>query len=95
MDDRMLLLRRRREELLERLRAAEVRRDGALGPDARTEAEVLIRTIQGEIDEIDERLGKLERRDDAEFVRLRDRIHSRHFAPRQIERILDAELVIG
>ena len=93
--DRMLLLRRRREELFERLRASEVRRDGALGPDARTEAEVRIRTLQGEIDEIDERLVKLEQRDDPEFVRLRDRIHSRHFAPRQVERILDAELVIG
>jgi adenine-specific DNA-methyltransferase len=95
IDDRMLLLRRRREELSERLSAAEVRRDGALGPDARTEAEVRIRTLQGEIDEINERLDKLEQRDDAEFVRLRDRIHSRHFAPKQVERILDAELVIG
>jgi hypothetical protein len=95
VDDRILLLRRRREELLQRLRAAETRRDSAIGPDARAQAEGRMQTLQGEIDEIDGRVDKLEQRDDAEFVRLRDRINARHFAPRQVQRILEAELVIA
>ena len=94
VEDRILLLRRRREELFQRLRAAEARRDAALGPDARTEAEDRMRKLQADIDEIDDRIGKLELRDDAEFIRLRDRIHTRYFAPRQVQRILDADLVI-
>lgn len=95
VDDRVLLLKRRRDELLEQMRGAEARREIALGPDARAEAEGRIKKLQREIDVIEERIEKLERRDDAEFVRLRDRIHNRHFAPRKVERILEAELVLA
>jgi hypothetical protein len=94
VDDRILLLKRRREDLLDRFRQAEEKRDRALGPDARAEAEARLHQLQLDIDETENRIAKLERRDDVEFVRLRDRINGRHFAPKKVERILQAELVI-
>jgi hypothetical protein len=54
-----------------------------------------VRELQADIDEIDDRTGKLELRDDAEFIRLHDRIHTRYFAQRRVQRILHAELVIA
>jgi hypothetical protein len=53
VEDRMLVLRRGLAEAGEALRAAEDRRDAALGSDARGQAEERIRKLQSEIDSLE------------------------------------------
>lgn len=94
VEDRILLLRRRRDELDARLDEATNRRDVALGPDARAAAERLAAKIQVDLDEIEGEMARLARRDDDAFRRWRDKALGRRHAVPVIERIVDVELVI-
>jgi adenine-specific DNA-methyltransferase len=94
IEDRLLVLRRRRGALLERVEQARQRRDGATGSEARTEAERALLSLETQLAEIEGSIGRLEHRDDDTFQRYLAHIHRRRFAPPLIERVFDLDLEI-
>ena len=94
LDDRLLVLRRRRAELTARIEAAEARRDGATGFSARTEAERALASIQKALEDLEAAIDKLERRDDDTFRRYQDHIQGRRYSPPKREHLFDLDLVI-
>jgi superfamily II DNA or RNA helicase len=94
VEDQLLVLRRRLAAEAKSLRAAEERRDAALGSDQRDDAERRIRTIQKHIDEMESEIGRLEKRDDPDYGQWRDRAHQRRYRPPEVSRILDVEFVL-
>jgi ERCC4-related helicase len=94
VEDQLMVLRRRLSTIQESLRAAEDRRDAAVGADIRSQAELRVRAIQKEIDGIEGDVARLETRDDAEYQRWRQHVQERRDRPPQITRILDVEFVL-
>jgi ERCC4-related helicase len=94
VEDQLMVLRRRLSATRESLRAAEDRRDAALGADMRNQAELRVRAIQEEIDGFEGDVARLETRDDAEYQRWRQHVQERRDRPPQITRILDVEFVL-
>ena len=94
MEDRILLLRRRRDKLQARIEEATHRRDVALGPDARAAASLRASKVQEELDETDLAIDRLARRDDPAFRQWRDKALGRRRTAPAIERIVDVALVI-
>jgi hypothetical protein len=94
VEDRLLVLRRRRSDLARRLEDAEVRRDAAMGFDRRTEAEQQVLRLVVELEELDGRIATLERRDDERFRSYRDQAHKRRRAQPLLERVFDLDLML-
>jgi hypothetical protein len=94
VDDRLLVLRRRLTAETKALRQAEERRDTALGSEARDHAERRMQAIQKEIDSLEAEIGRLEKRDDAEYQRWREQAHERRYRPPEITRVLDVEFIL-
>jgi hypothetical protein len=95
VQDRLLVLGRRRADLAERLASAEARRDSAVGADRRTELDALVKSLGGEIERLDERTAALERREDATFTRHREKAHQRRYAEPFVERLFELDLPVG
>jgi helicase-like protein/SNF2 domain-containing protein len=95
IEDRVLILKRNREEVLWRIRGGRRDRSAATGADARTRAEALLERAQGELEALDVELGRLQSRDDDGYQRWRQQAYARRYAPPAREAILDAEFVIG
>ena len=94
VEDRLLVLKKRRGSLQERLDQAQQRRDGATGSEARTEAERAVLSVQTALEEVDGAIQRLEQRDDTTFRRYREHIQLRRYAPPRVERLFDVDLVI-
>jgi hypothetical protein len=94
VQDRLLVLGRRRAELGERLASAEARRDSVVGADRRTDLDALVESLGGELERLDERIAALERREDATFTRHREKAHQRRYAEPLGERLFELEFVI-
>jgi hypothetical protein len=92
IEDRLLVLRRRRGSLLERAEQARQRRDGATGSEARTDAERALLSIETQLAELEGSIGQLESRNDDTFQRYLAHIQRRRFAPPVIERLFDLDL---
>ncbi|HMC57553.1 MAG TPA: hypothetical protein VKJ01_00040, partial [Candidatus Solibacter sp.] len=93
-DDHVLVLRRRLAAAAETLRAAEDKRDAALGSEARGQAEERIRKVQADIDEVESEIERLQNRDDSEYEKWREHAHQRRYRPPQAARILDVEFIL-
>jgi superfamily II DNA or RNA helicase len=91
VEDQVLVLRRRLAAATEILRAAEDKRDSALGSDARDQAEERIRKAQAEIDGYEGHIERLQNRDDPEYEKWRELAHQRRYRPPETSRILDVE----
>jgi hypothetical protein len=94
MEDRILVLRRGRAEVADRLRKEEDRRDGALGSDKRAKADDQARRLQAQVDEMDEQIEGLVARDDDDYRRWKDRTHKRRFTPPKSERLFTVKFVL-
>ena len=94
IEDRLLVLKKRRAALQERLEQALLRRDGATGAAARTEHEQSVLSGQTSLEEVDAAVERLEQRDDDVFRSYRDHIQKRRYAPPRVERLFDVDLVI-
>jgi adenine-specific DNA-methyltransferase len=94
VEDRLLVLKKRNRTLVERLEQARLRRDGAAGSEARTEAERALVSAQVALDEVEGAIGRLERHDDATLRAFQEHIHQRRYAPPHIEHLFDVDLVI-
>lgn len=94
VEDRVLVLQKRRLTLTTRLEYAKQRQQGATGSVARTEADAAIVSLQTSLDEVEGALTRLERRDDELFQRYQEHIQRRRYTPPKVERVFDLELVI-
>jgi hypothetical protein len=94
IEDRLLVRRRRRKTLLERIEQARQRRDGAAGSEARTDAESSLLRLSTELEELDAAIACLENRDDATYQRYVEHIQRRRYAPPAVDRLFDLDLVI-
>lgn len=92
VEDRLLVLRRRRNALLERAEQARQRRDGATGSEARTEADRALLLLDTQMAELDGSIGRLESRNDDTFQRYLAHIQRRRFAPPVVEHVFDLDL---
>lgn len=95
VEDQLLVLRRRRHELSTQLKQAEEKRDGALGPDPRNQAEERVRRLEQELDEVGGRIEKLTTRDDSDYDRWKKLAHQRRCEQPRAERLFDVEFVIA
>jgi hypothetical protein len=94
IEDQVLVLRRRLAAATEVLRAAEDKRDAALGSEARDQAEERIRKVQTEIDGFEAQIERLQNRDDPEYEKWREYAHRRRYRPPEATRILDVEFAL-
>ncbi len=92
MADRLLVLERRRATLLARLEEAERRRDGAIGSEARTDAERAISTAGEELAELDARIERLRVRDDDRYRRSIEHLRARRYSPPSVEIVADVDV---
>ena len=95
MEDRLLVLRRAREDTSVRLRDAEEKRAAALGADARANAEGLLRQLEAELEELDANIERLVARDDDDYGKWKTHAHERRYEPPQAQRLFDLEFVIA
>jgi len=94
IEDRLLVLKRRRRTTGERLEQALLRRDGATGSEMRTAAERAVLAAQTALEEVEGAIRRLEERDDETFCRYQDHIQQRRYAPTRVEQLFDLELII-
>jgi helicase-like protein/SNF2 domain-containing protein len=95
IEDRVLIVKRSREDLLRRMRAGHRDRTAATGAEARTRAEDVLERSQRELEALDLELVRLQSRDDDGYRRWRQHAYQRRYAPPGREAILEAEFVIG
>jgi len=95
IEDRLLVQKRRRADLVRQLEDAQGRRDAAIGSDARSEAENRVVQIDTRITEVEASIEKLERRENATFQSFHDHIHRRRFEPPSVECLFEMGLVIA
>jgi hypothetical protein len=94
IEDQLLVLRRRLSGATAALHQAEDRRDSAYGSEARTQADQRVRKVQEEMDQLQAEIERLQNRDDAEYEKWREKIHSRRYREPDTIRILDVEFVL-
>jgi hypothetical protein len=94
IEDRLLVLRKRRATLTERLDQATQRRDGATGSEAREAAEKTLTDLQQQLDVLDAAVGRLSSREDPRFEAHRAHINQRRYAPPRVEVLFSVELII-
>ncbi|MDZ4063218.1 MAG: helicase-related protein, partial [Coriobacteriia bacterium] len=89
MEDRALVLRRRRKEVSEALLKAEDARLSALGAEARGKAQRQMEKLDLGASEIDRELERLAARDDDEYRRWSQRASERRYCEPERQRVLD------
>jgi hypothetical protein len=94
IEDRLLVLRRRRQTLETRLEELRLRRDGATGSEARSEAERSLLNVSTLLEEVQGSIERLENRDDETFQRYQEHIHRRRYTPPRVEQIFDLDLEV-
>ncbi len=94
IEDRVLLLERRRLAAEAKVRDAEARRDGAVGAEARTRAEATLRDRTSELEAVEAELGRLRQRDDEAYTRWMKRAHARRSRPPSVELLLDVRFAL-
>ena len=95
MEDRLLVLRRTREEKTLRLQEAEEKRAAALGADARSKAEGVLRRLENELEELEAQIERLIARDDDDFRKWKTHAHQRRYESPRAARLFSLEFVIA
>ena len=95
MEDRLLVLRRTREDASVRLQEAEEKHAAALGADARAKAEGMLRRMETEIEELEVQIERLIARDDDDYGKWKTHAHQRRYEPPHAERLFSLEFVIA
>lgn len=94
IEDRLLVLRRRRQTLERRIDEARARRDGATGSAARSEAEQALVHVETALVEVDGAIERLENREDETFQRYQEHIHQRRYTPPRVDQLFDLDLEV-
>jgi hypothetical protein len=95
IEDRVLIVRRRRDDLLRRIEASRRERSAATGSESRTRVEAALERSERELEGLDSELSRLESRDDDGYQRWRQHAYERRYTPPECEPVLEAEFVIG
>lgn len=90
--DQLLLLRRRRAALADRIGRAEEARDSAVGSAARTRAEQTLKELEVELDSVESEYQRLSERRDERFERWSTHARERRFAEPRRERLFCVEI---
>ncbi|MBL8917284.1 MAG: DEAD/DEAH box helicase family protein [Myxococcaceae bacterium] len=93
LDDRLLVLRRQRAEVEQKIDSATKRRDGAIGSEARTAAEHGLQVAGRELQALEEKIAKLQARDDERYRRFLEHIHGRRYTPPRLDLLVDLDVV--
>jgi hypothetical protein len=94
LEDRLLVLRRRRGALAERCAEAMRKRDSATGSESRSEAELALASAGVALAEVDGAIHRLEQHDDDTFRAFQEHIHQRRYAQPRVDHLFDLDLVI-
>ncbi|MDB4988764.1 MAG: hypothetical protein JWN04_3942, partial [Myxococcaceae bacterium] len=92
--DRLLILKRRRSAVLERLAEAQRRQAGAASSEARTDAERAVLKAQTALDELDGSIAQLDLREDQTFKTYTEHIQRRRYTPPVFKNVFELELRI-
>jgi adenine-specific DNA-methyltransferase len=95
IEDRAMVLKRSRSELVRRIQSGRRERDAAAGSDARSRIEGRLAHAERELEAVEAELDRLAARDDEGYRRWRRHAYERRYAPPERESILNAEFVIG
>jgi hypothetical protein len=94
VEDRLLVLRKRRAALEERFELATQRRDGATGSEAREDAEKARTALQSQLESVADEFERLSNREDPRFQKHQAHILERRYAPPRRETLFELDLVI-
>jgi adenine-specific DNA-methyltransferase len=92
--DRVLLLERQKDHVVQRLAKAEAARAGAVGAEQRDRAEQALARAQRELEQIDGDIARLRAGDDDHYQHWRQHTQDRRYAAPEVEHLLDAEFEI-
>ncbi len=95
MEDRALLLRRRRSDLTKRIATAEAKRDRALGADARSEAAKKLENLELQAEEVDQSLDRIATRQDADYEKWKKHAHNRRYRSPSVKRLFTVEFELS
>ncbi len=90
VEDKILVCRRERSSLAEKLRAARARRDGVVGSTERERVEADIARLQARDESLEQRINALESREDEVYRKWRDEYHGRRYQPPSMKRLFRA-----
>jgi adenine-specific DNA-methyltransferase len=92
LEDRLLVLARRRASAQRKLEQGELRREGATGAEAREQARASVEAAALQLEALEAKMGSLERREDVTFQRHQRHIEARRYTPPSIEALLELDL---
>ena len=90
VEDRLLVLEKRRARIEEQRVDAERRRDAAVAPSARKRALEALSRLATREEELDEEIERLRGREDERYQREKEALHARRYAPPTVETLLVA-----
>ena len=93
--DKILVLRRERSSISEKLRYAKERRDQVVGSTARERIEAEIEELASRDENLERRISALESREDEVYKKWRDNYHRLRYQPPNVEVLFDATLQIS
>jgi hypothetical protein len=87
VEDKILVCRRERSTLTEKLRAARTRRDGVVGSSDRERIEAEIARLEARDEALEQRINTLESREDEVYRKWRDEYHGLRYQPPRVRRL--------
>jgi adenine-specific DNA-methyltransferase len=94
IEDRLLVLKRRREEALTALAAKRLQLEGAVGSERRSETERAVESAETGLEKIEGMIQLLERGEDSTFRRSQEHLLRRRYAVPQVEVLFDLEVAL-
>ena len=95
VEDKILVCRRERVSIAEKLRAARARRDEIVGSSARDRVEAEIFTLATKDESLEQRIGALESREDEVYRRWRDQYHELRYRVPTVTRLFQTTFQIA
>jgi superfamily II DNA or RNA helicase len=95
VEDKILVCRRERASIAEKLRAARARRDEIVGSSARDRVEAEIVRLATKEESLERRVGALESREDEVYRKWRDEYHDLRYRPPTVTRLFQAAFQIA
>ncbi len=93
LDDRLLVLKKAQRAIEGRIEKAEQRRDGAIGAEARTDAERVLRSAAADLEVVQQKIAKLQVRDDTRYQKYLQHIQARRYTAPRVELLVDMAVV--
>ena len=95
VEDKIIVLRRERASIAEKLRYAKDRRDAVVGSSAREKIELEIERLATRDENLERHIDALESREDEVYKTWRDKYHSLRYQPPAVRLLFDATFLIS